>query len=101
MSQIAVTAWQFDIPVSGESISERFRVEGLSPSRWSNGPGDRYGVHSHSYHKVLYCVRGTITFKVHGKDVLLVPGDRLDLSPGTAHSAVVGPEGVVCMEAAR
>ena len=28
-------------------------------------------------------------------------GDRLDLEPGLEHSAFVGPEGVVCLEAQR
>jgi hypothetical protein len=31
----------------------------------------------------------------------LNPGDRLDLPAGTVHDAVVGPQGVVCLEAHR
>lgn len=85
---------------SDDTIVAAFRAEGLSPSRWSNGPGDRYGVHSHSYHKVLYCVRGSITFNVDGNELHLSPGDRLEIPPGTNHSALVGPQGVACMEAA-
>jgi len=34
-------------------------------------------------------------------DLDLGPGDRLDLEPGTDHSATVGPHGVECLEAAR
>lgn len=101
MSEVTVKAWKSETPPTESSIEELFRAEGLSPSRWSNGPGDRYAVHSHSYHKVLYCVRGTITFNVEGKDVLLVEGDRIQIPPGTSHSAVVGSQGVTCMEAAR
>lgn len=101
MSTINVESWTGQAPPSEQSIGERFRAEGLSPSRWSNGPGDRYGVHSHSYHKVLYCVRGSITFNIEGEEVLLVPGDRLEIPPVTPHSAVVGAEGVTCMEAAH
>ena len=29
------------------------------------------------------------------------PGDRLDIPPGATHSAIVGPQGVACVEAAR
>lgn len=74
---------------------------GLSPSWWSNGAGDRYSPHSHSYHKVLFCAEGGITFRVEpsGEELELSAGDRLDIPPGTTHSAVVGPEGVVCVEA--
>jgi quercetin dioxygenase-like cupin family protein len=96
-----VVHWDGEDPPSKESVERRFASEGLRPSSWSNGPGDKYGEHSHTYNKVLYCVTGSITFKVAGQDVELHPGDRLDLSPGTVHSAVVGPQGVMCLEASR
>lgn len=101
VSPISVEAWPEQLAPSEQSIGEKFRSEGLSPSRWSNGPGDRYAAHSHSYHKVLYCVRGEIVFTIDGNDVPLVPGDRLEIPPQTKHSAVVGPDGVTCMEASR
>ena len=82
-------------------IEGAFRAEGLSPHGWGNGPGDKYGTHSHSYHKVLYCVSGSIVFHTPDGDVELGPGDRLELPPGTPHSATVGPSGCECMEASR
>lgn len=78
-----------------------FREERLTPETWSNQPGYVYGEHDHPYHKVLYCVAGSITFHTSGGDMDLAAGDRLDLPPGTRHSATVGPDGVTCMEAAR
>ena len=76
------------------------RGEGLQPRRWGNEPGDRYGWHEHEYHKVLYCTRGSIVFHTRSDgDVELRAGDRLDISPGTAHAATVGDDGVECMEA--
>ena len=78
-----------------------FAAEGLSPRWWSNGPGDTYGRHDHPYHKILFCQEGSIVFHAGGGDVQLRPGDRLDLAPGTAHAATVGPGGVTCVEAAR
>ncbi|MGH2725086.1 MAG: cupin domain-containing protein [Actinomycetota bacterium] len=90
---------------SAESLGEvegRLRGEGLGTARrWSNGPGDTYGWHDHPYHKVLYCLLGGITFHMHGRDVGLGPGDRLDIEPGTEHAATVGPQGVSCIEASR
>ncbi len=82
-------------------ILAAFAAEGLEPHTWSNGPGFRYGEHEHAYHKVLYCVAGSITFHTAAGDTTLTPGDRLDLPPRTAHRATVGPEGVTCLEAAR
>lgn len=72
-----------------------------APRWWSNGPGDRYDWHQHSYHKVLICAEGSIVFHLRGEDVELSAGDRLDVEPGTEHAATVGPEGVTCVEAAR
>jgi quercetin dioxygenase-like cupin family protein len=77
--------------------------EDLRPYRWSNGPGDVYGAHTHGYHKVIYVVEGSITFGLpnEGERVQLKVGDRMDLPSGVRHDAVVGPDGVVCLEGHR
>ncbi len=81
----------------GESeVERRLADEGLSARTWDNGPHDRYASHRHGYHKVLYCLSGSIVFHVKGDDLELRPGDRL-----TEHAATVGAEGVRCIEAAR
>lgn len=88
--------------VGRESALEAFRAEGCSsPRPWGNGPGDTYGWHSHGYHKVLFCLDGSITFHTRDGDVTLEAGDRLDLEPGTEHAATVGPAGCSCVEASR
>ena len=81
----------------------RLREEARDCYSWSNAPGDRYGAHSHSYEKVLYCVSGSITFVLEdsGESLLLKPGDRMVLPPQTRHSALVGPGGVTCIEGKR
>ena len=84
-----------------EEISARFEEEELSPHAWGNGPSYKYGWHSHGYHKVLYCVSGSIVFHTEEGDFELTAGDRLDVEPSVDHAATVGPEGVECMEAAR
>lgn len=85
-----------------EAALETFRAEGCStPQPWGNGPGDTYGWHSHAYHKVLFCLEGSITFHTREGDVTLAAGDRLDLEPGTEHAATVGPDGCSCVEASR
>jgi len=89
-------------PAGSGAIRAKFEEEGLSPHNWSNGPDDRYAWHSHSYHKVLYCVSGSIVFHTRDDgDLELEAGDRLEVEPGTEHAATVGPDGVKCMEAAR
>jgi len=103
MPDVTLTPWPSDGRPTRASLEAVFRSEGLSPGWWSNGPGDRYAPHSHGYHKVLYCASGGITFRIEpaGEAFELSPGDRLDIPPGTSHSALVGPEGVTCVEAPR
>lgn len=80
---------------------ERLRAEGLDPSPWSNGPGDRYGAHEHGYDKVIVVERGSIEFGLpaDGRSIPLATGDRLELPAGTRHDARVGQGGVSCLEA--
>jgi len=102
MPEPSVKRWPNPQPPADHTLESVFTAEGLSSSWWSNGPGDRYASHSHTYHKVLYCARGSIRFTLGtGETIELGPGDRLDLPPGTLHSAVVGPGGVTCLEATR
>jgi uncharacterized protein YjlB len=79
----------------------RLRAEGLAPSSWSNGPGDRYGAHDHAYDKVVVVASGSIRFGLPdlGRSVELAIGDRLELPAATRHDAVVGGSGVTCLEA--
>jgi uncharacterized protein YjlB len=84
--------------------ASRLRTEGLDPTRWSNGAGDRYAAHGHAYDKVIVVERGSIRFGLPGAGrtvaaIDLVEGDRLELPAGTAHDATVGSAGVACLEA--
>lgn len=98
---IAVTRWPSTEAPARSELEALILREDLAPTRWSNGPGFRYAAHSHTYHKVLYCAEGSIRFLVDEHEPFdLSPGDRLDVPPGVQHAAVVGPDGVTCVEAA-
>lgn len=94
------TPWEGPAPTEA-AIEARLAAEGLSPSAWANAPGDTYRRHRHRYHKVLYCLQGSIVFTTDDGEFELRPGDRLDVPAGCAHAAVVGPDGVTCLEAAQ
>ncbi|HEX5836605.1 MAG TPA: cupin domain-containing protein [Anaerolineales bacterium] len=101
MNTPQVTRWADPAPPSQSSLWQLMADEGLSPYSWSNGPHDTYAAHSHSYDKVIYVVQGSITFGLPGlgKQLTLKAGDRLDLPAGVVHDALVGSQGVVCLEA--
>ena len=84
-----------------DDLARRLHDQGLSPTGWSNDPGERYATHAHPYDKIIAVKRGSIRFAVPVSDetVDLVTGDRLDLPAGTSHGAIVGPDGVTRLEA--
>jgi quercetin dioxygenase-like cupin family protein len=81
------------------AFQAQLREEGLDPSAWSNGPGDRYPAHDHGYDKVIVVAAGSIRFGLPERALDLGQGDRLELVAGTSHDAVVGGSGVTCLEA--
>jgi len=101
-----VIRWQGMEQPQEHELRSRMQKEGLAPYSWSNGPGDTYVVHSHSYEKVLYCVRGSIRFVLPdqpegSRSIDLIAGDCMILPAHIRHSAHVGPHGVSCLEATR
>ncbi len=88
-------------PAERAALETRLRAEGLAPFAWSNLAGERYESHDHGYDKVLVVVEGEVTFGLlgDGRDVVLTPGERLDLPAHTGHDAAVGQGGVTCLEA--
>ena len=99
----SVTRWVKRETPRADKLNALLAGEGLSAHRWSNRPGDRYPAHTHAFHKVIYVVAGSITFRLRGcgENVRLEAGDRLDLPAGVRHDAEVGGQGVTCLEAHR
>lgn len=99
--RVEVIRWPNEQPPDESMLRRILADEDLHPYIWSNGPGDVYGAHSHTYHKVIYVVRGSIRFGLpdSGDEVTLNAGDRLELPAGVTHNAVVGNHGVACLEA--
>ena len=100
MSAPHVTHWGAANPPTEALLFEIMKQQGLNPVSWSNRPHDTYSPHKHNYFKVIYVVRGSITFymPVLKMKFELKVGDRLELPAGTVHSAEVGAEGVTCLE---
>jgi quercetin dioxygenase-like cupin family protein len=98
---VIVTPWPDQGRPTEGAIQRKLSSEGLRAYGWSNGPGDVYSAHSHSYNKVIYVVSGSMTFGLPDlrDHVSLIAGDRLYLPAGTRHDAVVGEDGVYCLEA--
>ncbi len=98
-----VIPWQGPGKPTELAIRRILWSEALMSYSWSNTPYDVYGVHVHTYDKVIYVVEGSITFALpsSGERVVLNAGDGLEFEAGVGHGAEVGSEGVVCLEAHR
>ncbi len=96
----SVTYWEAASPPTEELLWRIMEGQGLNPHTWSNEPHDIYSAHKHNYNKVIYVVRGSITFglPIIKGQVTLHVGDRLEIPAGTVHDAQVGADGVVCLE---
>jgi quercetin dioxygenase-like cupin family protein len=99
--ELKVSPWAGETPPTEEELQALLVAQELNVYRWSNDPEDVYPGHTHGYHKVLYVVDGSIKFDLptQHETYNLKRGDRLDLPSGIRHSAVVGPDGVTCLEA--
>jgi quercetin dioxygenase-like cupin family protein len=102
-NEVKVISWPEERAPTEAELRQVLEGEGSSFYRWSNGPGDVYSAHTHSFHKVIYVVQGSIRFELprEGREVTVKVGDRLELPPGVLHNAVVGKNGVACLEVHR
>jgi quercetin dioxygenase-like cupin family protein len=118
--------------VTINKIRARLEQEGLRPYRFDMMPGDIYGDHAHPGAEIRWVVSGRMRIRVregprptgqepvsagsgregattpgvggceHDEEIILEPGDRLDLAANVVHSAdVFGDEAVVTLCAAR
>jgi quercetin dioxygenase-like cupin family protein len=99
--KLTITPWTNPAQPTEPALRKLFFNENLSPYAWSTAPGDLYGEHFHTYDKVLYVARGSITwvFPSLQKEIETRAGDRIDLPRGLVHAARVGVHGVTCLEA--
>ena len=83
-----------------DALEKELTEKGYRLHTWANGAGFWYPVHDHPYHKIIVVLKGSITFYLPAqkREVVMKAGERLEIAPGTAHSASVGPEGVTCLE---
>lgn len=103
MKKVTVTHWPANAgQVTINKIRARLEQEGLSPYRFDMIPGDVHGDHAHPDAEIRWVVSGRMRVLVDEEEIILEPGDRLDLAANVVHSAdVFGDEAVVTLCASR
>ncbi len=84
-SNISITRWITKTPPIVSELENQLKNEGLSPFIWTDSEGSYYPTHSHPYTEIRWIIDGTITVGIHGEEIILYPGDRLELKPYTEH----------------
>jgi quercetin dioxygenase-like cupin family protein len=69
--------------------------EGLAPKRIVEQPGSRYDRHKNAFDILMAFVSGSANIRIGERNYVCRAGDRLIISGGIEHSAVVGDNGCV------
>ncbi len=96
-SQYRIERWNEPYAPEAASLRSRLVAEGYSVVQWTDLPGTEYGPHSHANEQSHWVVSGEIELEISGVGkVVLAPGDRDFMPPGTEHRArVIGDVPVV------
>ncbi len=101
---MAIHRWdeQQDGPVSEAALRNRLESRGFVVSRYTYPPGTEFPDHTHDVDKVDAVLSGAFRIVLEGEEVILGPGDAVDVPRRAVHrAAVVGSEPVVSLDAVR
>ena len=92
-----ITRWNKETTPSLEALRGVLAGEGLASYEWTDPAGTVYPVHEHEFAEVRMIVRGRMRVGLPDTDeeIILGPGDRLDLPAHLPHWADVDEEGPV------
>jgi quercetin dioxygenase-like cupin family protein len=95
-----VTPWREESAATEDAIRKKLEGDGFKVSAWSKNAGEGLDEQEQAYTRAFCCVKGMMRVNVPGDNDYadLLPGDRVELPPGTKHSVMVGPAGVTCLE---
>jgi quercetin dioxygenase-like cupin family protein len=94
--------WQAPVVPTKEQIYMIFQAEDLNPEDEFLPSGADIENHRHPYDEVRMVVSGEILFNIAGNQMLIRPGDRLEIPSNTRHSLKVeADDGCLCVVAKR
>ncbi|VDO76026.1 unnamed protein product [Schistosoma margrebowiei] len=109
MSEFVVHRWDesIDGQLTLENMLKKLKSEVSSIILYNNLvpkfiPGTNFPEHTHNEDKLDCIVSGQLSFTMYGKEIILGPGDRLEVPRNIPHSArVVGKDPLVFVDATR
>ena len=104
MSELKVEKWnsERDGPLNEKSMRNKLKSQGYSCTRYTFPPGTDFSDHTHSVSKKDSILSGQFRFAMLGKEVILQPGDMIEVPAGVVHNAsVIGSASVVFFDATK
>jgi len=97
-----MTRWQAPHVPTLEQVKMIFELEGLHFNEETLNPGTVLQDHRHPFDEIRMVVSGTLFLNVSGNQLLLRPGDRIEIPANTRHSKKVdGTNPCLCVVAQR
>ncbi len=97
-----VTRWQAQVVPDIQQTRMIFEAEGLEPNEESFPPSTVLPDHRHPFDEVRMVISGSLFLNINGNQLLLRPGDRIEIPANTKHSkSVEGNESCICVVAHR
>lgn len=104
MSKLEVEKWntERDGPLNETSMRNKLKSQGYSCIKYTFFAGTDFPDHTHSVSKKDSIISGKFRFAMYGKEVILQPGDMIEVPAGALHNAsVVGNDPVVFFDATK
>lgn len=104
MSEIKVEQWdsERDGQLNEENMAKKIKSQGYSCKKYTFQSGFAFPDHSHDVAKKDAILSGQLKFATSGKEVVLQPGDILDIPVGMVHSeAVFGNDALTFFDATK
>lgn len=80
-----ISRWQAEIIPNREQIIALFNAEMLNPTEEVFLPQQKIQEHRHPFCEVRMIVDGELLFNISGNQILLRPGDRVEIPANTKH----------------
>ena len=97
MSGLQVEKWNTETDGPLNEASMRRKLKGYSCIKYTFPPGTDFPDHTHNVSKKDSIIAGQFRFAMKGREVILQPGDMIEVPAGVVHNASVieVPAGVV------
>ena len=91
-----------DGPLNEENMGRKLAAEGYKCIKYVFSPGKDFPDHSHTETKKDAIIEGQFRFAMHGKEVILQPGDIVEVPQGVIHNATaIGMKPVVFFDTTK